>query len=207
MFTPVPAEVVEAGSRIMAEGCKLEMIELAENLGIGRTTLYRWAGDRERVIASILRAGVDTILSEADLGANGHGVERVVDVVERVMRGAQHAEGFQHFLRNEPHLGLRLVTTGDAVHGRVVAFFEGIIARERRFQSFPPGLDDRTLAYAIVRLAESFLYSRAIAGAEPDIDRGLEVIRALLGLPPAGQPVAKQTGGRREDDPTVVELR
>jgi hypothetical protein len=43
-----------------------------------------------------------------------------------------------------------------------------------------PVLEVDTLAYTLIRVAESFLYSDAIAGSEPDVDRAVEVVRVLL---------------------------
>ena len=40
-----------------------------------------------------------------------------------------------------------------------------------------------TLAYAIVKLAEAFLFNDAVAGIRGDVDRLREVEAALLGVP------------------------
>jgi tetracycline repressor-like protein len=47
-----------------------------------------------------------------------------------------------------------------------------------------PALDIDTLAYTMIRVAESFLYSDVIAGSEPDVDKAVDVVRLMLHAPP-----------------------
>lgn len=194
------SEILDAVREILAEGRKLEMLELAQRLGVGRTTLYRWAGDREAVLTALFQDGLENILDEAERAARGSGARRVIDAVRIVMTSAASLAPFQTFLRNEPHLALRLITTGEPIHGRVVAFVQRLIAEERRHAAFAPALDDGTLAYAIVRLGEAFLYSHIISGTEPDLERGIEVITALLnaGAASRGDGGRRATAGRRQ---------
>jgi Tetracyclin repressor-like, C-terminal domain len=42
------------------------------------------------------------------------------------------------------------------------------------------GIDHATLAYAIVRIGESFLYADVIADNDPDVDQAVAVIGRLL---------------------------
>ena len=42
------------------------------------------------------------------------------------------------------------------------------------------GIDRATLAYAIVRIGESFLYADVIADNDPDVDQAVAVIGRLL---------------------------
>ena len=44
-------------------------------------------------------------------------------------------------------------------------------------------VETSTLAYAIVKLAEAFLFNDAVAGIRGDVDRLREVEAALLGVP------------------------
>ena len=51
---------------------------------------------------------------------------------------------------------------------------------------YEPPIDPATLSYALVRLAEAFLFSDAAAGMRGDVDRLNEVQAALLGVAPRG---------------------
>ena len=59
-----------------------------------------------------------------------------------------------------------------------------------------PALDLDDLAYLIVRIVESYLYSDVIAGRSPDIERAVEAIRVLLHAPPAPPRRASSRNGR-----------
>jgi hypothetical protein len=73
---------------------------------------------------------------------------------------------------------------------------ENLIDLERGRGAFEADLDTPTLAYAIVRICEGFLYADVIADRPPDTGRAVMVIEALLlGLdlvrrPPAPRPPA-----------------
>jgi Tetracyclin repressor-like, C-terminal domain len=67
---------------------------------------------------------------------------------------------------------------------------EKLIDLERGRGSFDASLDTPTLAYAILRISEGFLYSDVIADRTPDIDRATTVIEGLLtGLDRRSAPV------------------
>jgi tetracycline repressor-like protein len=55
-----------------------------------------------------------------------------------------------------------------------------VIDEEVRAGRYDPPVDTSTLAYAIVRLAEAFLFNDAVAGMRGDVDRLREVEAALL---------------------------
>jgi hypothetical protein len=61
---------------------------------------------------------------------------------------------------------------------------ENLIDLERGRGAFEARLDTATLAFAIVRVSEGFLYSDVIAdrapGIAPNIDRAVTVIEALI---------------------------
>jgi Tetracyclin repressor-like, C-terminal domain len=66
-----------------------------------------------------------------------------------------------------------------------VACVAELIAAEAAAGAYDPPADPDTLAYAVVRLAEAFLYNDAAIGIRGDHVRLREVEAALLGVPPA----------------------
>ena len=86
---------------------------------------------------------------------------------------------------------LRLLTgTRSTVHRGMASALEKLIDLERGGGCFDARLDTPTLAYAIVRISESFLYADVIADRAPDADRASTVIEALLtGLDRRSAPV------------------
>jgi hypothetical protein len=57
-----------------------------------------------------------------------------------------------------------------------------LIAAEVRAGSYRPPVEISTLGYAIVRLAEAFLFNDAVAGMRGDVDRLRDVEAAILGV-------------------------
>src|SRR5208283_3714672 len=90
-----------------------------------------------------------------------------------------------------PEAALRLLTgTRSTVHRGMASALEKLIDLERDRGCFDARLDTPTLAYAIVRISEGFLYADVIADRAPDIDRAVTVIEALLsGLDRRSAPV------------------
>jgi len=85
------------------------------------------------------------------------------------------------FLESDPETALRLLTgPRSAVHQGMAKALENLIDLERGRGAFDARLDTPTLAFAILRVSEGFLYSDVIADRAPDIDRAITLIEALL---------------------------
>ena len=86
-------------------------------------------------------------------------------------------------LAQEQERALRILTSSAGiVQPRMVVAIEEMIDAEVRGGWFVSPVAASTLAYAIVRLAESFLYNDAIVGMRGDSERLREVEAALLGI-------------------------
>ena len=59
---------------------------------------------------------------------------------------------------------------------------QDFVEAEVRAETFRPPVEPSTLAYAIVRLAEAFLFNDATAAMRGDVDRLREIEAALLGV-------------------------
>ena len=65
---------------------------------------------------------------------------------------------------------------------RMVGNITRLIENEVRDGAYEPPVEPATLAYAIVKLAEAFLFNDAAAGMRGDVDRLRDVEAALLGV-------------------------
>ena len=77
----------------------------------------------------------------------------------------------------------------------------GLIEDEVRAGSYDPPVEPGTLGYAIVRLAEAFLFNDATAGMRGDVERLRDVEAAILGVtasnaPPREAPIRRPSGRR-----------
>ena len=178
----VPAEIFAAAVDTFASGQRLDMRSLARRIGVARATLYRRAGNREQLLDQLLwwqarRLLADQVRASADLA----GTARLSAVIGGVLRAIGTDRSLRVFLESDPETALRILTgTRSAVHHGMVTALESLIDLERSRGSFEASLDTPTLAYAIVRVSEGFLYSDVIADRAPDTGRGITVIEALL---------------------------
>lgn len=178
----IPADIFQAALSTVLDPRRLDMRALAGELGIGRATLYRRAGSREKLLGEVIwylmrRA----ILRALDAGDGLQGLERVMTVVRSLMLDVHAQPGLQRFIQCEPECALRVLTSKHGViQRRTIEATDRLLAEEETAGAFELTLDRATLAYVIVRIGESFLYADVIADAEPDVDKTMAVIGTLL---------------------------
>lgn len=174
-------EVLALATAWYLEKRRVDVRALAQELGVGRATVYRWFGSREGLLAEVLWQQSQRVFRHAVAHATGAtGAERLLATFDTANRLLAGSDVLRHFIESEQDTALRIVTDGAGpFQPRVVALVAEIIEAER---DFDPPVDPETLAYAIVRLAEAFLYADAIAGFRGDMDRLRAIEAALLGI-------------------------
>jgi AcrR family transcriptional regulator len=176
-------DVLAAATYRYLRGHRVDVQAIATELGLGRTTIYRWFGSREGLIGEVLVRAADQLLDEARGGAKGHGARRLLDTFDRINRALVAAPALRQFLEQEREVALRILTSSHGiVQPHMVARITGFIEDEARAGGFAPAVEPKTLAFAIVRLAEAFLYNDAGVGIRGDVERLREVEAVLLGL-------------------------
>ena len=164
-------------------GRRIDVQALAIDLGLGRTTIYRWFGSREGLIGEVIVRAAEPLFDEARAEARGRGAVALLDTFDRINRGLAAAPALRAFLELERDALRILTSSAGAVQPRVVARITGFIEDEIRSGAFASPVDPATLGYAIVRLAEAFLFNDATAAMRGDVDRLREIEAALLGVP------------------------
>jgi len=184
---PTPPDALRLARRRWLAGERLDMGGLARDLGISRATLYSWVGSRERLIGEVMWSFAQQGLGQAQTAATGSGADYVVDVFERFIHLNADFEPLRRFVAGDPELALRVLTSKDSpVQGRMIAAARELLAEQVDAGELKPGIEIGTLAYTLIRVAESFLYSDVITGSEPDVDKAVDVVRVLLGAGPHG---------------------
>jgi AcrR family transcriptional regulator len=164
-------------------GRRVDVQAISAELGLGRTTVYRWFGSREGLIGEVLVRAAEPLLDEARAEARGRGGPALLDTFDRFNRGLAAAPALRQFVEQERDAALRIITSGAGiVQPRIVARITGLIEEEVRAGAYDSPVDPGTLGYAIVRLAEAFLFNDAAAGMRGDVDRLREVEAAILGV-------------------------
>ena len=171
-------------------GKRIDVQAIASDLGLGRATIYRWFGTREELIGEVLVRAAEPLLAEARAAARGSGGEALLDTFDRFNRSLAEAPALRRFLETEREAAMRIITSGAGiVQPRIVAGIAHVIEEEVAAGRYDPPVETETLAYAIVKLAEAFLFNDAAAGMRGDVDRLREVEAAMLGVSPAsGRP-------------------
>jgi len=177
-----PLDVLKEARRRFLKGRRVDMGELATDMGISRATLYRWVGDRERLLGEILWSLAESGLQEARAhSAGATGVDSVVRFHRRMMEVTAGFEPIKRFVEAEPDLAIRVLTSKHGVQQRRLIEATRVFLEEKaaagELQLRLPAAD---LAYVMVRIGESFIWREFITGEEPDISRAAEVVRVLL---------------------------
>ncbi|HEX6349408.1 MAG TPA: QsdR family transcriptional regulator [Candidatus Dormibacteraeota bacterium] len=179
-----PLDALDEGRRRFLRGDRLDMGDLAADLGISRATLYRWVGDRERLLGEILWSFAQRGLAESRAHADGRrlaGADWVVAYVAHNMRLTASFEPIKRFMEREPDAALRVLTSKHGVQqSRLIDALRAVLEEKGAAGELALPIDPADLAYAIVRISESFIWREFITGEEPDLDKAVQVVRLLL---------------------------
>jgi AcrR family transcriptional regulator len=178
------ARIVAAAARWIQDGRRLDMQGLADELGISRVTLFRRVGSREALLGKALWMLTQRTLEaaaarweaerpEGELHTPGTG--RYINMI------VSQSTGLHRLLEDEPALTIRVLTDPHGqVQTGVVAFIEELLRRDIAEFGLVTIIEPDALAYALVRLGESFLYADVLAARKPDVEAVGRLQRALI---------------------------
>jgi AcrR family transcriptional regulator len=176
-------DVLAAAMHRYLRGRRVDVQEIASELGLGRTTIYRWFGSREELIGEVLVRAAEPLLEGARAGARGRGGPALLDTFDRFNRELAAAPALRRYLEREREAALRIITSSaGVVQPQMVAKITALIEEEVRAGTYEPPVEPATLGYAIVTLALAFLFNDAVADVRGDVDRLREVEAAILGV-------------------------
>ncbi|MFT4126143.1 MAG: QsdR family transcriptional regulator [Gordonia sp. (in: high G+C Gram-positive bacteria)] len=191
--------IVAQARRTFIGGGKIEMGELAGQVGVNRATLFRRYGGRDQFLAEVIWSVTEPTLRIAARDATGCGGARIAETLGRFAAMANRGF-FSDFLRREPERALRIMTTrAFGVHSRVVAGVEDLVRTEVDAGALHPPLPVHDLAFLLVRITESFIYTNTISGEAPDAIKVWQACAVLLGADiPAADDAAAVLAGAKE---------
>jgi len=180
-------DAFRAARRKFLRGERIDMQELAAELGVGRATLYRWVGGREQLIGEVLwsltEATFERLKADATRLHGGNGLEWLLYIYEQFGVYTVGFSAMRKWIDSEPELAMRVMTSKHAQQQRrVIAAYEDLLREAMREHGLKvkAKLEVHTLAYVLVRIGESFLWTDLITGEEPNLHEAWEVARALL---------------------------
>jgi AcrR family transcriptional regulator len=179
---PDALDAFRVARRWLMAGRRIEMQELAAELGVNRATLFRWVGSRDDLLGEILWSLAGPALAAAVVASDGNGAQRITGAIGRFAAMVDQADYLREFLRREPERALRILTTrAGTVQARLVGAIDTLLNDEVSQGNLHSALPLHDLAYLIVRIVESFLYAEFITGEEADIAMAELAVGALLG--------------------------
>jgi AcrR family transcriptional regulator len=168
-------------------GQRVDLTVVSRELGLGRATIYRWFGSRDGVLGEVIVDELQALLEIHRRRVRTRGAAGLLEVFDRVNRALSRSQPLRRLLEQERESALRLLTSGGGpVQPRAVACIQALIDAEVSAGRYRPPADTGTLAYAIVRLADAFIYNDAAIGIRGDWGRLHRVEAALLGVAPTG---------------------
>ncbi|QLY33198.1 QsdR family transcriptional regulator [Nocardia huaxiensis] len=173
-------DVLRAAIAVFLAGKRLDVNAIAAQLGVGRASIYRWFGSRDGLLGAAIAHQLERMIAHIESRCTATGGARLEHILDRTVHLLVEDDSLRTYFDNESTAALRLVTRSDGpVHQAAVHHVEQLIARAET-EGYHPPIDRDTLAYALVRLWEAFLYNDAVAGFRGDGERLRQVQSALL---------------------------
>lgn len=159
---------------------RIDLGDVAAELGVNRTTVYRWFDGREGLVTETLWSLSSQTLDQAVADAKATGLDWVYEVVRDSTTAIARNVAYRGFLRREPELAARvLFTNPDALRVRTISAYQRLL--ESRREALSSEAEPAAVARAIVRCGEPFLYGDQLGAADPDPEATMEVLRMILG--------------------------
>lgn len=176
--------IVLTAAQWVYDGRRLDMQTLADELGVSRATLFRHVGSREELLGKALWILTERMLEAASASWEAErpegelhtpGTGRHINVL------VSESPGLRRLLDDEPALTLRVLTNpAGQVQAGTVAFVEALLRRDVAEFGLVTIIEPDALAYALVRLGESFLYADVLANRKPDVATADRLQQALI---------------------------
>ncbi|HEV2608632.1 MAG TPA: QsdR family transcriptional regulator [Noviherbaspirillum sp.] len=183
---PTRDDLIALVKTTLIEGRRLDMVALATELGIGRATLYRWAGDREQLLNEVFGHFLQDTFQwiESKLEAQHlRGADLILGWVDYMMRALSKSPPVRSLLRNEQDLALRIMMgkgkEATSMQAMVLHKLDSVIRQEVAAGRYTPRLDPTMLAQIVIRLTDG-IYSDMLGGAEVEHAEVLRIVRGLL---------------------------
>src|ERR1700753_4092333 len=115
-------DVMTAARGQFMSGDRVDLTIVARDLGLGRATIYRWFGSRERLLSEGIAHESEVLIRGHRRDVRRRGVQGLLEVFDRINRSLARSMPLRRFVEQEGAAALRLPTsrTG-ALHCRGVA--------------------------------------------------------------------------------------
>jgi AcrR family transcriptional regulator len=186
---------------------------LADELGMSRQTVFRHAGSRQELLGKALWVLAERTLATAAMRWEAErpaGELHTPGTGRHINALVSRSAGLRRLLDDEPALALKVLTDPHGcIQAGVVTFVEKLLRRDMAEFGLVPLTEPDALAYALVRLGESFLYADVLSARNPDVSMADRLQRALVeGFVPqyrAGYRARARTQGGLDSPPGTLQ--
>lgn len=177
---PTRDDLLALARRRFLKSQRLDMQAMGTELGVSRTTVYRWAGNHDQLLGEVMSRLAHETMDVAERGVRQSGRARVLEVYSRFLTLLATSEPIRSALLRDPRQFLRVTTRSGPVSRTVKTSLEELLRREVERGSLQVATDLGALASAMVRIAEAAIYADLLAGEEPDIRPSVDIVSLLL---------------------------
>jgi hypothetical protein len=179
-----PDQLVRAAAAWVTAGRRLDLQVLGAEQGVSRATLHRKVGNRDNLLGLALKhlalATLHRAEAEYDVGHRRHPL-RTASVLMAFNEAVAENRGLRRLLDDEPMTAVRVLTDGRGhVQPAVVTALLDLLRQDEADGVLRAVVPPEQLAYALVRLGESFLYSDVVADRPPDVEAANTLECALI---------------------------
>jgi AcrR family transcriptional regulator len=176
---PTRDDVIDLAHDWFRDGRRVDVQALSRELGIGRATIYRWFSGREVIIGEVVwRIVAEALRRVEDREGYPATIEQFVHNYGEMAAAVRSYQPLSQFVSDDPEYALRVLSTRySVVQGRLI---EWNMLRLNTFPEIGPQVDISALAYAIVRVGESFIWSDMITGEPPAPEQATAMVALLL---------------------------
>lgn len=176
-----PRDIFELAQKKWMEGKRIDVGALAKEVGIGRATVFRWIGSRELLLGEVIWSVLDATLQHVLKSAKGEGAEYAANASYQLMEVLLESDALRQFIAQDAEYALKLLTSKDStVQTRAVQSISKLLRETAETDGHGFAIEVDSLAFMIVRIVESCIYSDQITGRKPDIQTASDAIRILV---------------------------
>jgi AcrR family transcriptional regulator len=174
------ADVIREGRRRFLRGERIDLVAIAEELGIARATLYRWLGDRDRIVGHVLLSLAEDTLDAAIARPRPRGAAGVAEAIVTMLRDISAHSGLRAYIAFDAQRAMTVLTgRGSVVAAGLAARLESLVLAECP-QAVGADVSVDDLTYALLRVGEAYCYADVIVGRDVDVDRARPLFLRLL---------------------------
>lgn len=202
---PTPLDAFRLARHTVLNSQRLDMRALALELGVNRVTLYRWVGTREQLLVEVLWSMTQWRFDQISAQVADRPGSRVPEILRRWVEVTVESPGIRHLLYDQNDLAMRLLTLeSGGFQPRLLGLIRTLIETDIAEGRVVSPLDLEDLAFAVLRICESYIYLPVILDHEPNPAAMMRVIEVLLpSARPAAPAVESDHRSRRTSAPGV----